>query len=95
MNEIDSRGNAYPNLATHCSYGGERKISADAKDSSDVSPAVKRRKQRRGQRSPPASAGDELRFGEDEGAMEKGSAGGVDCYLYRRDCPNRHSGSNG
>ena len=43
MNEIDSRGNAYPNLATHCSYGGERKISTDTKDSGDVSPAVKRR----------------------------------------------------
>ena len=76
MNEIDSRGNAYPNLVTHCSYGGERKISADAKDSGDVSPAVKQRKQRRGRRSSPASAGDELRFGEDEGAMENGSAGG-------------------
>ena len=61
------RGNANPNLVSHCSYGGGMKISTGAKDFSGVSPAAKRRKRRRGRRS---SAASEVRDGEDEGAME-------------------------
>src|ERR1041384_3882555 len=45
------RGNANPNLVSHCSYGGGKKISTGAKDFSGVSPAAKRRKRRRGLRS--------------------------------------------
>jgi hypothetical protein len=40
------------------------KFSTDAKDSGEVSPAVKRRKQRRGRRSSPASAGVERDLGK-------------------------------
>ena len=55
------RGNANPNLVSHCSYGGGMKISTGAKDFSGVSPAAKRRKRRRGRRS---SAASEMRMGK-------------------------------
>ena len=74
--EIESRGLAYPNSVALGGYGGGMKISTDGNDSGEVFPAVKLQRRRRGRRSSPASAGDELRFGEDEGAKEKGSAGG-------------------
>jgi len=49
------------------------KFSADEKDSGEVFPAAKRRRRRRGRRNSLAS---EQRCGEEEDAMENGSAGG-------------------